>query len=98
MGKTVAEPVGKDELDFHALNVLLNRYGDDVRLQFDKDREAARQFFLRHVNQSPVFFHPLKEKLYYLVENKYYDPLVLDKYEFEDVKQLFKHAYSYKFP
>ena len=97
MGKTVAEPVGKDELDFHALNALLNLYGDDGRIQFDKDREAARQFFLQHVNQNTVFFHTLKEKLDYLVENKYYDPLVLDKYEFEDVKQLFKHAYSYKF-
>ena len=97
MGKTVAEPVGKDELDFHALNALLNLYGDDGRIQFDKDREAARQFFLQHVNQNTVFFHTLKEKLDYLVENKYYDPIVLDKYEFEDVKQLFKHAYSYKF-
>ncbi|MCG7438586.1 class 1b ribonucleoside-diphosphate reductase subunit alpha [Corynebacterium freneyi] len=97
MGKTVAEPIGKDELDFHALNALLNLYDDDGKIQFDKDRDAARQYFLQHVNQNTVFFHNLKEKLDYLVENKYYDPVVLDKYEFEDVKALFKQAYAHKF-
>ena len=97
MGKTVAEPIGKDELDYHALNVLLNLYDDDGKIQFSKDREAARQYFLQHVNQNTVFFHNLKEKLDYLVENKYYDPIVLDKYQFEDVKALFKRAYAHKF-
>ena len=97
MGKTVAEPIGKDELDFHALNALLNLYDDDGKIQFDKDRDAARQYFLQHVNQNTVFFHNLKEKLDYLVENKYYDPAVLDKYEFEDIKALFKQAYAHKF-
>ena len=97
MGKTVAEPIGKDELDFHALNALLNLYDDEGKIQFDKDRDAARQYFLQHVNQNTVFFHNLKEKLDYLVENKYYDPVVLDKYEFEDVKALFKQAYAHKF-
>ncbi|MDK8768285.1 class 1b ribonucleoside-diphosphate reductase subunit alpha [Corynebacterium freneyi] len=97
MGKTVAEPIGKDELDFHALNALLNLYDDEGKIQFDKDRDAARQYFLQHVNQNTVFFHNLKEKLDYLVENKYYDPVVLDKYEFEDIKALFKQAYAHKF-
>ena len=97
MGKTVAEPIGKDELDYHAHNALLNLYDDDGKIQFSKDREAARQYFLQHVNQNTVFFHNLKEKLDYLVENKYYDPIVLDKYQFEDVKALFKRAYAHKF-
>ncbi len=97
MGKTVAEPIGKDELDYHALNALLNLYDDDGKIQFSKDREAARQYFLQHVNQNTVFFHNLKEKLDYLVENKYYDPIVLDKYQFEDIKALFKRAYAHKF-
>lgn len=97
MGKTVAEPIVKDELDYHALNALLNLYDDDGKIQFSKDREAARQYFLQHVNQNTVFFHNLKEKLDYLVENKYYDPIVLDKYQFEDVKALFKRAYAHKF-
>ena len=56
MGKNVAEPIGKDELDYHALNALLNLYDDDGKIQFSKDREAARQYFLQHVNQNTVFF------------------------------------------
>ncbi|MDO5730589.1 MAG: class 1b ribonucleoside-diphosphate reductase subunit alpha [Corynebacterium sphenisci] len=96
-GRSVPEPQGDEQMDYHALNALLNLYDDDGKIQFDKDREAARQYFLQHVNQNTVFFHNLKEKLDYLVENKYYDPVVLDKYEFADVKALFKQAYAHKF-
>ncbi|WP_053546209.1 class 1b ribonucleoside-diphosphate reductase subunit alpha [Corynebacterium deserti] len=84
-------------MDFHALNALLNLYDDNGMIQFDKDREAANQYFLQHVNQNTVFFHNLKEKLDYLVSNNYYDPIVLDKYDFEFIKTLFKRAYAFKF-
>lgn len=98
LGKSVAEPVKPaDQLDYHALNALLNLYDENGAIQFDKDREAANQFFLQHVNQNTVYFHDLEEKLKYLVENKYYETEVLDKYDFEFVKELFKRAYSYKF-
>ena len=47
MGKTVAEPVKPEEqLDYHALNAMLNLYDANGKIQFDKDREAANQFFL----------------------------------------------------
>ena len=48
---------------------MLNLYGPDGEIQFDKDRAAARQYFLQHVNQNTVFFHSLREKLDYLVEH-----------------------------
>ncbi|APT89473.1 ribonucleotide-diphosphate reductase subunit alpha [Corynebacterium frankenforstense DSM 45800] len=98
LGKTVAEPARREEqLDYHALNALLNLYDEDGRIQFEKDREAANQFFLQHVNQNTVFFHDLREKLDYLVDNKYYEPEVLAKYSFEFVKSLFQRAYAFKF-
>lgn len=84
-------------LDYHALNAMLNLYDADGKIQFDKDREAARQYFLQHVNQNTVFFHDLDEKLDYLVENKYYDPAVLARYDRAFIKTLFKHAYAKKF-
>lgn len=85
-------------LDYHALNAMLNLYGANGEIQFDKDREAARQYFLQHVNQNTVFFHDLDEKLDYLVENKYYDPPeVLAKYDRSFIKTLFQYAYSKKF-
>ncbi|WP_058235777.1 class 1b ribonucleoside-diphosphate reductase subunit alpha [Devriesea agamarum] len=84
-------------LDYHALNAMLNLYGADGKIQFDKDRLAAREYFLQHVNQNTVFFHSLQEKLDYLVENDYYEAEILDKYDFAFVKQLYKRAYAFKF-
>ncbi|MEZ5209778.1 class 1b ribonucleoside-diphosphate reductase subunit alpha [Gordonia sp. PP30] len=94
-----AGPAGHDpaELDYHALNAMLNLYDADGRIQFDKDREAARQYFLQHVNQNTVFFHDLDEKLDYLVKENYYEPEVLEQYDREFVKLLFGHAYAKKF-
>ena len=98
LGKTVAEPVkASEKLDFHALNALLNLYDDNGKIQFDMDREAANQYFLQHVNQNTVYFHDLEEKIEYLVENKYYEPEVIEAYDWEFIKSLFKRAYSFKF-
>lgn len=84
-------------LDYHALNAMLNLYDADGKIQFDADRQAAREYFLQHVNQNTVFFHDLDEKLDYLVENKYYDPAVLAQYDRAFIKSLFQYAYSKKF-
>ena len=98
LGKTVAEPVNAaEQLDYHALNALLNLYDDEGQIQFDKDREAANQFFLQHVNQNTVFFHDLEEKFDYLISNNYYEKHIVDLYEFEFIKSLFKKAYAKKF-
>lgn len=98
MAATVADTrVETSGLDYHALNAMLNLYGANGEIQFDKDREAARAYFLQHVNQNTVFFHDLNEKLDYLVENKYYDPEVLAQYDRAFIKTLFEYAYSKKF-
>ena len=98
VSKTIATPVKQDtQLDYHALNALLNLYDDDGQIQFEKDREAANQYFLQHVNQNTVYFHDLEEKLKYLIDNEYYEQAVLDQYDFDFVKDLYKRSYSYKF-
>ncbi|MGM0783103.1 MAG: class 1b ribonucleoside-diphosphate reductase subunit alpha [Pseudomonadota bacterium] len=84
-------------LDYHALNAMLNLYGPSGELQLEKDREAARQYFLQHVNQNTVFFHSLEEKLDYLVEEDYYEAEVLAQYDAGFIKALFEQAYAYKF-
>lgn len=85
------------QLDYHALNAMLNLYGPDGKIQFEQDRLAAREYFLQHVNPNTVFFHSLREKLDYLVENKYYEPEVLAQYDFEFIKSLSEQAYDKKF-
>lgn len=72
--------------------VLLNG-----QLQVGKDNEATRKYFREHINQNMVWFHDLEEKIDYLLDNNYYSHELLGKYSFEEVKQVFKIAYSYKF-
>lgn len=81
----------------HDLNAELNLYDSDGKIQFEKDKEAARQYFIQHVNQNTVFFHSLKEKLDFLVENEYYEEEFLDQYSDEFIKSAYKRAYDHKF-
>ena len=103
---TAAEPVTDSsapshtlpgEMDYHALNAMLNLYDENGRIQFDKDREAAHQFFRQHVNQNTVFFHDVDEKLDYLIQQNYYEREVLDQYSRNFVKTLIDRAYAKKF-
>jgi ribonucleoside-diphosphate reductase alpha chain len=82
---------------YHELNAMLNLYDADNKIQFEKDKEAAKAYFLDHVNLNTVFFHSIEEKLHYLVSNEYYDEAVLKQYSDEFVKELFKQTYSYRF-
>lgn len=72
-----------------------DKNGNYTNLELDK--QAVREYFLNNVNQNTVFFHSLEEKLDYLVGNGYYGKKVLDKYTIEEIKEVFKLAYSKKF-
>ncbi|MTI15800.1 class 1b ribonucleoside-diphosphate reductase subunit alpha [Rhodobacteraceae bacterium RKSG542] len=90
----VTETVGSD---YHALNAMLNLYDEKGQIQFGADKDAARQYFLQHVNQNTVFFHSLEEKLGYLIREGYYEAQVLAQYEGGFVKEAFQGAYAKKF-
>lgn len=79
------------------LNAQVKKRNELGQFQLDKDKEAAKVYFLEHVNRKTVFFHTLKEKLDFLVEGEYYDEEVLNQYTFEQIKEVFQTAYSYKF-
>ncbi len=85
------------EMDYHSLNAMLNLYDADGKIQFDKDREAARQYFLQHVNQNTVFFHNFEERLRFLIDNDYYEQALIDQYPFDFIERLTNEAYSMKF-
>ncbi|MEH7552889.1 class 1b ribonucleoside-diphosphate reductase subunit alpha [Bacillus altitudinis] len=69
----------------------------DGKFQFEKDKEAVKSYFIDYVNQNMVFFHDLEEKLDYLKEHDYYEEEFLSLYSKEDIKKVFKFAYSFKF-
>ena len=87
----------KAELDYHALNAMLNLYDSDGKIRFEADRKAAHQYFLQHVNQNTVFFHNLDEKLRHLVDEGYYEPQVLDQYSRNFQRAIWDAAYARKF-
>ena len=78
------------------LNAQLNLWDDNHQIQFDKDKEAAQQFFLQVVNPATTFFYSLEEKLKFLFDNKYYEKKVWDQYDSADVKALYKFVYSFE--
>ncbi|ASJ76806.1 class 1b ribonucleoside-diphosphate reductase subunit alpha [Granulosicoccus antarcticus] len=85
------------QLDYHALNAMLNLYDAQGHIQFDADRRAARQYFLQHVNQNTVFFHSLEEKLRYLVDEGYYEAQALEQYSPEFLAKIWSKAFAFKF-
>ena len=68
----------------------------DGKLQLDKDKEAARAYHLEHVNQNTVFFHNLREKTDYLVDNDLWKRETVETFTFDQFKELFKQAYRHR--
>jgi ribonucleoside-diphosphate reductase alpha chain len=96
-GNLVGKSGVESALSYQDLNAMINLWGEDQKLQLEKDKLAVRKYFLEHVNQNTVFFHSLKERLDYLVEHEYYEKEILDQYSFEFIKALEELAYSKKF-
>ena len=82
---------------YRDINSEINLLSEEGKLQLHRDKDAARAFFLEHVNPNTVFFHNLREKTDYLVENDLWKRETVETYSFDQFKALFKQAYAYKF-
>lgn len=85
--------------NYRDLNAEINLWGEGGTLQLEKDKEAAREFFIGEdgVNANTWFFHDLEEKTDYLIKNGYWRSDVALKYGHDSLKSLMKHAYAKKF-
>lgn len=90
MGKT------KTHIELNNQVMEYDEYGNPT-INVEKDKEAVRAYFIDHVNVNMRWFHNLKEKVDYLVDNDYWDKELIEQYSFEDVKDIFKRAYSHEF-
>lgn len=81
---------------YQSLNSEVNILKDG-KLQLDKDHEAARAYFLEEVNQNTVFFHNLREKTDYLVDNDLWKRETVERFTFDQFKALFHQAYAHKY-
>lgn len=84
------------EVTYFKLNNELNRPVDG-KIPMQKDKEAARAYFLEHVNPNTVFFYTLDEKIDYLLDNDYLEREFLEKYSRDFVKKLMEITYKKKF-
>ena len=82
---------------YQDLNAEVNLLGPDGKLQLHKDREAARAYHLEEVNKHTRFFHDLREKTDYLLENNMWSRETVETFTFDQFKALFKQAYAHKF-
>ena len=78
--------------DYHALNAMLNLYGSDGRIQFDKDRDAVRAFITTHVNPNTKRFGSTAERLQYLIDHDYYERAVFEQYSPEFLDAFYARA------
>ncbi|MFT8638418.1 class 1b ribonucleoside-diphosphate reductase subunit alpha [Bifidobacterium sp.] len=83
--------------DYHSLNAMLNLYDSNGKIQFDKDRQAAREFVTSHVADNTRQFDSTHERLSYLLNNQYYDKRVFDEYTPEFLDSIYAHAESLGF-
>ncbi|WP_432493641.1 class 1b ribonucleoside-diphosphate reductase subunit alpha [Kineococcus gypseus] len=82
---------------YHSLNAMLNLWDEHGRIQFDADREAARQYFLQHVLPSTPRFESFEARLDHLVAEGYYEAEVLDRYPRAFVRELTDRAHAARF-
>lgn len=78
--------------DYHALNAMLNLYGSDGRIQFDKDRDAVRAFITTHVDPNTKRFGSTAERLQYLINHDYYERAVFEQYSPEFLDAFYARA------
>ena len=76
---------------------MLNLYGPDGKIQFDKDRQAAQMYLSDHVVNNTITFDNLTQRLAYLVDNEYYEADLLAKYTPEFLAEIHDYATSFNF-
>lgn len=85
------------EKQYLNLNAQLNLLTPEGQIDFQKDKDAVRDYFLSHVNPRTRFHYTLQEKADYLIEKGYWDKGTVETFTFEQFKELFKFAESMKF-
>jgi ribonucleoside-diphosphate reductase alpha chain len=92
----IDQPV-ESKYSYHELNAMLNLYGPDGKIQFDKDRRAAQMYLSDHVVNNTITFDNLTQRLAYLVDNEYYEADLLAKYTPEFLAEIHDYAASLNF-
>ncbi|PWW12557.1 class 1b ribonucleoside-diphosphate reductase subunit alpha [Mangrovibacter plantisponsor] len=80
------------DLDYHALNAMLNMYNSAGQLQLDKDKAAVEAYLHQHITPATRTFTTDAVRLETLVDEGYYDGAILAQYTPEELENLFLTA------
>lgn len=70
---------------------------DEGKYQLEKDKEALNAYIEEYIMPRLKKFDNLEERLNYLIDNKYYSKEVIDKYNLNFIKDLYKHIKNNNF-
>lgn len=84
------------QITYNDLNAKLNVPVNGA-INLRADRDAARAYHLEEINPHTRFYHSLKEKTRYMLDEGYWDRRTVEMYPFDDFKALFKQAHAHKF-
>ncbi len=77
-----------------ALNAL-SKISTGSTPDFESDKKAVKEYMKVKIIPNTMKFNTLKEKLDFMIENKFYEKEKLEKFTFEELKTLYDKAYSY---
>lgn len=92
MSENVTIPTYDPSHDYHALNAMLNLYDADGKIQFEKDKQAEREYVAGEIAERTITFPSTRERLDYLIANKYYEAHVFEQYSDEFLDSFYDHV------
>lgn len=79
-------------IELNAKSKLFKNNIDNLKF----DIEAVKSYLNNHVIPNLKLFKNTKERIEYLIKNKYYDEKIINKYSLKEIDQLTQQAYKYK--
>lgn len=92
MSENVNIPTYDPSHDYHVLNAMLNLYDADGKIQFEKDKQAEREYVAGEIAERTITFPSTRERLDYLIANKYYEAHVFEQYSDEFLDSFYDHV------
>ncbi|MEG1311593.1 MAG: class 1b ribonucleoside-diphosphate reductase subunit alpha [Romboutsia sp.] len=79
------------------LNNQVIMKNEEGKYQLNKDKEALNSYLEESINPKIMKFNNIKEKIDFLIDNKYYSKDVIEKYKFSFIEELSKLIKKYNF-
>ncbi|WP_408631362.1 class 1b ribonucleoside-diphosphate reductase subunit alpha [Mesomycoplasma conjunctivae] len=84
--------ISEEYIALNAKSKLFTKYKEAYKF----DLQAAKSYIQNHIEPKFRKFENFHQRIQWLIENKFYDPQVINEYTFDELEKLNEQAYSYK--